>query len=88
MPYYDFGDGKVKVTIEGKVIDEKFANILASVYGLSMYDIILLDKVQKQIIPKFRCVITCFPYQGRSCKALGKSRVSCILSFSISAASA
>lgn len=48
MPDYDLNDGRVKVTIEGKVIDEKFANILASVYGLSMYDIILLDKVQKQ----------------------------------------
>lgn len=48
MPDYDLSDGKVKVTIDGKVIDERFANILTSVYGLSMYDIILLDKVQKQ----------------------------------------
>lgn len=48
MPDYDLSDGKVKVTIDGKVIDERFANILTSVYGLEMYDIILLDKVQKQ----------------------------------------
>lgn len=48
MPDYDLSDGKVKVTIEGKVIDERFANILVSVPGLTTYDIILLDKVQKQ----------------------------------------
>lgn len=48
MPDYDLSDGKVKVTIDGKVIDERFANILTSVHGLSIYDIILLDKVQKQ----------------------------------------
>ena len=48
MPDYDLSDGKVTVTIGGKVIDERFANILTSVYGLGMYDIILLDKVQKQ----------------------------------------
>ena len=36
------------VDIEGKVIDERFARILVSVPDLSMPDLILLDKVQKQ----------------------------------------
>ncbi len=48
MPEYDTSGGKVTVNIEGKVIDEQFARILVSVPELSMSDLILLDKVQKQ----------------------------------------
>lgn len=48
MPEYDTSNGKVTVGIEGKVIDEQFARILVSVPDLSMSDLILLDKVQKQ----------------------------------------
>ncbi len=48
MPEYDFSDRMVTVNIEGKVIDERFARILVSVPDLSMSDLILLDKVQKQ----------------------------------------
>ena len=48
MPEYDTSNGKVTVGIEGKVIDEQFARILVSVPELSMSDLILLDKVQKQ----------------------------------------
>ncbi len=48
MPEYDTTGGKVMVDIEGKVIDEQFARILVSVPDLSMSDLILLDKVQKQ----------------------------------------
>ena len=48
MPEYDTSGGKVTVDIEGKVIDEQFARILVSVPELSMSDLILLDKVQKQ----------------------------------------
>lgn len=48
MPEYDFTGRMVKVEIEGKVIDEQFARILVSVPELSMSDLILLDKVQKQ----------------------------------------
>lgn len=48
MPEYDTSNGKVAVGIEGKVIDEQFARILVSVPELSMSDLILLDKVQKQ----------------------------------------
>lgn len=48
MPEYDLSSGKVKVTIDGKVIDEQFAKILVQVPDMSMSDILLLDKVQKQ----------------------------------------
>ena len=48
MPEYDTSGGMVTVDIEGKVIDEQFARILVSVPELSMSDLILLDKVQKQ----------------------------------------
>lgn len=48
MPEYDTSNGMVTVDIEGKVIDEQFARILVSVPELSMSDLILLDKVQKQ----------------------------------------
>lgn len=48
MPEFDFSDGKVKVTIIGKVIDNEFANILGQNPGLSLWDIMLLDKVQKK----------------------------------------
>lgn len=48
MPEYDLSGGKVKVTIDGKVIDEQFAKILGQVPDMSMSDILLLDKVQKQ----------------------------------------
>lgn len=48
MPEYDTSGGMVTVDIEGKVINEQFARILVSVPNLSMLDLILLDKVQKQ----------------------------------------
>jgi ATP-dependent DNA helicase RecG len=48
MPDYDFTDEKVKVTITGKILDEEFARILIKNPTLSLGDIILLDKVQKQ----------------------------------------
>ena len=47
MPDYDLSDGKVKVTITGKVLDEEFAKILFTNPDLTMEDILLLDKVQK-----------------------------------------
>lgn len=50
LPDYDLSDGKVKLTIEGKVKDENFAKILSANPGLSLDDIILLDKVQKGIL--------------------------------------
>lgn len=48
MPEYDFSDGKVQVSIIGKVIDENFARILTDTPELHLDDIMLLDKVQKK----------------------------------------
>jgi ATP-dependent DNA helicase RecG len=48
MPEYDFSDGKCKVTITGKILNEDFARILIKNPGLLLEDILLLDKVQKQ----------------------------------------
>jgi len=48
MPEYDLSDDMVRVEIEGKIIDEKFASLLSRVPDISMTDIILLDKVQKK----------------------------------------
>ena len=48
MPEYDISDAKVKVTIIGKVMDMAFARILAKNPSLSLYDIMLLDKIQKK----------------------------------------
>lgn len=47
MPDFDLSDGKVKATITGKVLDDKFIKILSNNPTLSMSDILLLDKVQK-----------------------------------------
>ncbi|TDB69254.1 AAA family ATPase [Arundinibacter roseus] len=49
MPDYDLSDGKVKVTILGKVLDEEFANILVQNPDLSLEEIIAMDKVQKKM---------------------------------------
>ena len=49
LPEYDLSDGKVMLTIEGKVKDENFAKILSANPDLSLNDIMLLDKVQKGI---------------------------------------
>ena len=48
MPDYDLGNGKCKVTITGKILNEDFARILIKNPHLSLEDILLLDKVQKQ----------------------------------------
>lgn len=48
LPEYDFSDNKVKVTITGKILNEEFARILIQNPNLSLEEIILLDKVQKQ----------------------------------------
>lgn len=47
MPEYDIKDDHVICTIEGRVLDENFANILVSNSSLSLADILLLDYVQK-----------------------------------------
>lgn len=48
MPDYDLSDGKFKVTITGKIVNEDFARILIKNPELGLTDILLLDKVQKQ----------------------------------------
>lgn len=50
MPDYDIHEDHVICTIEGRVLDENFANILVSNSSLSMTDIMLLDKVQKRSV--------------------------------------
>ena len=47
LPKYVFDNETVKVTIEGKVLDIKYASKLASMPDLSLEEIILLDKIQK-----------------------------------------
>lgn len=48
MPEYDMSGNMVKVDIIGKVVDEKFADILLRNHDLSLMEIMMLDKVQKQ----------------------------------------
>ena len=47
MPHYDISNNEVLCEIEGKVLDENFAIILANNPDLTLTDIMLLDKVQK-----------------------------------------
>ncbi len=48
MPDYNTQDNNVVCTIEGRVLDENFANILVANSMLSLADIMLLDSVQKR----------------------------------------
>lgn len=47
LPDYDLNNKKIKVTVTGKVIDLEYAKLLANNHDLSLYEIYLLDKVQK-----------------------------------------
>lgn len=48
MPDYDLSDdGRVKVRVIGKVIDEKYTRMLTARSDLDLWDVIALDKVQK-----------------------------------------
>ena len=47
MPDYDLSRSSVKVVITGKVIDMEYAKVLARHKDLSLEEILLLDKVQK-----------------------------------------
>lgn len=47
LPEYHL-DGKVRLEIIGKVIDQEFARLLDRDPSLSLHEVILLDKVQKQ----------------------------------------
>lgn len=48
LPDYDLSGSKVKVSITGKVLDLKYAQLLATNKDLSLDEIIMLDKVQKK----------------------------------------
>jgi len=50
MPDYDLSEGKVKVTISGKILDMEYARLLARNKDLTLEEIIMLDKVQKKQI--------------------------------------
>lgn len=47
LPEYDFDKNRVQVTITGRVVDIKYARKLAEVPDLTLDDIMLLDRVQK-----------------------------------------
>ena len=47
MPQYDLSNGMVVCEIQGNVLDENFAKILANNPSLSLAEIMLLDRVQK-----------------------------------------
>lgn len=49
LPDYDLSNNRVKVTITGKVLDMDYARLLARNQSLSLEEIILIDKVQKNI---------------------------------------
>ncbi len=48
LPEYTLDNNEVKLRIEGKILDVKYANKLAQIPNLSLDEIILLDKVQKK----------------------------------------
>jgi len=48
LPDYDLSNNRVKVTITGKILNEDFVRILKRNPELTLEDIIILDKVQKQ----------------------------------------
>ncbi|MEZ0608766.1 RNA-binding domain-containing protein [Fibrella sp. WM1] len=47
MPDYDFEGGRVKVTLTGKILDLDYAQVLGRNTDLSLFEIIMLDKLQK-----------------------------------------
>lgn len=48
MPEYDLSDGRVSMTLIGKVINEDYARLLAQREDLSLNEVILLDRIQKK----------------------------------------
>lgn len=48
MPEYNLTEGRVSVTLIGKVIDEDYARLLTQRKDLSLSDVMLLDKIQKK----------------------------------------
>ena len=49
LPSYYFDDARVKVTIFGKILNKDYVSILNNNSDLELFDIILLDNIQKDI---------------------------------------
>lgn len=49
MPDFDFSGNRVQLTLTGKVLDMDYARMLARDGGLTLQDIMALDKVQKRL---------------------------------------
>jgi ATP-dependent DNA helicase RecG len=49
LPTYTLKDGQVKVTIDGKILNENYTKLLFSQADLDLDTVFLLDKVQKNI---------------------------------------
>lgn len=51
MPDYDLAEeNRVKVTIYGKILDEQYSKLLLENTNLTLVDVMLLDRVQKNIV--------------------------------------
>lgn len=48
MPDYDIDNGKVQVTIYGKILDERYTKLLSLDQELSLMDVIYLDRIVKK----------------------------------------
>ena len=48
LPDYEFEEGKTRMILTGKILDEEFVEILSSHPDLSFADVFLLDRVQKK----------------------------------------
>lgn len=48
MPEYNLSDGRVSMTLIGKVINEDYARLLTQRTDLSLSDVMLLDRIQKK----------------------------------------
>lgn len=48
LPDYEFEDGKTRMILTGKILDEAFVDILSNHPALSFADVFLLDRVQKK----------------------------------------
>lgn len=48
LPDYEFDEGKTRMILTGKILDEEFVDILSNHPHLSFADVFLLDRVQKK----------------------------------------
>jgi ATP-dependent DNA helicase RecG len=48
LPDYEFEEGKTRMTLTGKILDEAFVDILSNHPDLVFADVLLLDRVQKK----------------------------------------